>query len=316
MNTRYDPQLLYKVAQMYYIEGKKQEEIAKVVDISRASVSMILSEARERGIVEISLRNPQSNQKELSAALMENFKLKECYIIPTALKQSGMLMKLSAERAVEVFNAQMADGLSVGIAWGRTCFQFMTDFTSNAEYLDVHLYPLIGGSNKAQKRLQLNEMVRIFAEKIPATPHFIHAPALADSPEDYKLYMRSYSLKAITEAWQHMDIAVISVGAPPDRQISKGAEGFPGHDFSDFVKSTAAIGDICGRYFDINGKFIETEIARRTIGIAPDCLSRVGKVICLAAGVEKKLSILGALRTRIIDIFITDETTARSVLSL
>ena len=52
-----DLQLMVSVARMYYQQGLKQEEIAKRVKVSRASISLILAEARRSGIVEITIRN-------------------------------------------------------------------------------------------------------------------------------------------------------------------------------------------------------------------------------------------------------------------
>jgi DNA-binding transcriptional regulator LsrR (DeoR family) len=280
---------------------------------------MALTEAKDCGIVEITVRNPRSNDDALSNYFVERFGLKECYVAPTAmapasLKRADMLLKLTAERTSDVVNAHLADNISIGIAWGLTCYQFMSAYTPGTDYMNVHLYPLIGGSNRNQKRLHLNEMVRTFSEKISATPHFIHAPALADSPEDYDLYMRSSSLNAIVDAWKHIDLAIISVGAPPGGQLDRLNRGFPGNDFSDLFSSTEAAGDICGRFFNIDGEFIQSEVSRRTIGISPECLAEAGKVICLVSGVEKSRSILGALKTNIIDILITDEITARAVM--
>ena len=53
-----DLQHIVNVARMYYEQGLKQEEIAKQVKVSRASVSLILTEALWKGIVEITIRNP------------------------------------------------------------------------------------------------------------------------------------------------------------------------------------------------------------------------------------------------------------------
>ena len=211
VKTRYDLQLLYNVSRMYFLEGKKQEEIAREVKVSRSSISLILSESKECGIVEITVRNPLSNDEELSSRILDVFGVKECYVIPTALVNSELLTQLVAERAVEVFNSLLNDTSCVGIAWGRTCYHFMRAYRSERNPKDVHIVPLLGGTNKYQKQFHLNEMVRDFAEKIPATPHFIHAPVLAETEEDYDLFILSSSLKAVVDTWKHIDIAVVSI---------------------------------------------------------------------------------------------------------
>lgn len=316
MKTRYDPQLLYNVSRMYFLEGKKQEEIAHEVDVSRSSISLILSEAKEAGIVEITVHNPLSNNKDLAERLSTSFSIRECFVIPTALTDSELLTRLVAERAVSVFNTGLKDTSCVGIAWGRTCHHFMKAYHSEKHPLDVHIVPLLGGTNRFQKRFHLNEMVRDFAEKIPATPHFIHAPVLAETGDDYDLYMRSSSVKAIVETWKHIDIAIVSIGSPPHVSHNSRQNVIPGHDFSDLLISENAVGDICGRFFDSTGNFIDDEIADRSISISPQSLQKAETVLCIVAGLEKRYSIIGALKTGLIDILVIDEKTAEAVLAL
>ena len=52
------------------------------------------------------------------------------------------------------------------------------------------------------------------------------------------------------------------------------------------------------------------------MGVDEGNLRRVENVVCIAAGKHKILSIIGALRTNVINYFVTDENTARSVLEL
>src|SRR5690554_5431542 len=100
MITKYDMELMVKVAQMYYVENMKQEKIAKQLQISRSLISMILAEAREVGIVEINVRNPLSNNSELAKEIKSLFELKDCIIVPTAVQDVRTLRKLVAQRAV------------------------------------------------------------------------------------------------------------------------------------------------------------------------------------------------------------------------
>ena len=45
--------LLLRAARLYYLEHRSQTEVAQLLDVSRSSVSRILSAAREQGLVEI-----------------------------------------------------------------------------------------------------------------------------------------------------------------------------------------------------------------------------------------------------------------------
>ncbi|HVO39384.1 MAG TPA: sugar-binding domain-containing protein [Spirochaetia bacterium] len=309
-----DLELMVSVARMYYQRGLKQEEIAKRVKVSRASISLLLAEARRRGIVEITIRNPLQDHAELSRTLATEFGLQRCVVAPTSIRETDILIDLTASRAAEIFDDEAKSGDTVGIAWGRTCHAFMSRYEARGFLHGMQVIPMIGGSNRTMQRYQLNEMVRSFAEKMQATPSFIHAPALAASRDDYELYMGSASMQGVMEMWRKIDIAVVSVGAPPVSQEFDGSKVLAPRR-SSVAPDALPIGDMCARYFDIRGRFVEDELTDRIIGIPVESLRRIPKILCVVGGLEKAYSLLGALKTGLITILVTDETTATAVLA-
>ena len=53
-----DTALVVRAARLYHEQGRSQTEVAKELGLSRSNVSRILSQARERGIVEITIHDP------------------------------------------------------------------------------------------------------------------------------------------------------------------------------------------------------------------------------------------------------------------
>ena len=321
MNPRYDLQLMVKVAQMYYDSGMKQEEIARELEISRSSISMILAEAREYGIIEINIKNPAENHDGYSSYLKQKFQLDDALIIPTTLKSPKMRLKLTAERAADYVRGKSSsyetktdqNGSVFGIAWGSTCYEFMSSFQSQNYSNNPRIVPLLGGTNQVKSEYQLNEMVRLFAEKVNGTPTFIYAPGIPDTPEDYALYMKSTDMQNLIELWKMIDIAVISVGAPPEYYGNEDNYALP--DVSCFDKEhLRPVGDICARRFNFNGDFFNDEYNNKIIAIKEDQLKKANEVICVVSGDHKVLSIIGALRTGLIDVLISDEITIKKVM--
>ncbi|MGI6619281.1 MAG: helix-turn-helix domain-containing protein [Bacillota bacterium] len=54
----HDIDLLLHVCEMYYEQGLTQQEIADIIGVSRVSISRMLSTAKEKGIVRISIVDP------------------------------------------------------------------------------------------------------------------------------------------------------------------------------------------------------------------------------------------------------------------
>jgi len=316
VEPKYDIHIMVQVAQMYYIDGFTQEKIAQQLGISRSSISMILSEARDFGIVDIRVKNPQTNNDELSEKMMATFGIPKCYVIPINAKLIRILTKIVATQGAFIAEKEIKNHSSLGVAWGTTCYECMMAFRNNSNLFDVNVVPLIGGTNRIASEYQLNEMVRIMAEKLQGMPSFIYAPALADTIDDKQLYMKSMQMQEIEKVWKNLDVALVSVGAPPEYYNSK--QFFDPFDMKKMFESDSMrpVGDICARRFNINGEFLKNDYNQKIMGIGDNELRNAGKVICIASGQHKILSILGALRTDTIDLLITDENTAQGVLDV
>ena len=316
MKARYDVQLMSQIAKMYYMEGLIQEKIAQQLGISRTSVSMVLSEAREFGIVEISVKDPKNNVQDVSDELIKRFGLKGCLVVPTAIDSIHLITKVIASQGADFAEDILKSHTTVGIAWGSTCYEFMLSFVNRNKLSDINVVPLIGGTSRISSEYQLNEMVRMFAEKLKGSPSFIFTPAIAESIADKDLYMQSTSMKSIMEKWNSMDTAIVSAGAPPDwystRMVVEPLQMKAMYE----ANRSMVIGDICARRFNLMGEFLKNEYSAHVMGIDEDNLRRIKNVFCIAAGKQKVLSIIGALRTNVIDYLVTDELTGHSIIEL
>lgn len=54
-----DPELMAQAARLYYLERHTVDEVARTMEVSMATVSRLLKDARNRGIVEIRVHDPR-----------------------------------------------------------------------------------------------------------------------------------------------------------------------------------------------------------------------------------------------------------------
>lgn len=192
----------------------------------------------------------------------------------------------------------------------------MMAFSNPGNLVDINVVPLIGGSSRVGGEYQLNEMVRMFAEKLRGVPSFIYAPHQADTMEDKMLYMKSMYMQEILAKWKRMDTVIISVGAPPEYYAGQ-IHTDPFELRERFLESpNRPVGDIAARRFTYDGRFLDSDYDNRLIGVDEASLRNAKKVICTACGKHKVLPIIGALRMGIIHSFITDSETASVLLKL
>ena len=69
---KYDMRLMVKCAQMYYDEELNQANIAEKLQISKSSVSRILSAAKEEGVVKVVVNNPFKDENIKMNTIKEN----------------------------------------------------------------------------------------------------------------------------------------------------------------------------------------------------------------------------------------------------
>jgi DNA-binding transcriptional regulator LsrR (DeoR family) len=315
MSSRLDVQLVVKVAQMYYLDGLKQEDIARQIGISRSLISMILTEAKERGIVEITVRDPFLNDEELSRQLASHYPRTSFTVIPTSSRDGTARRKLVAQRAADILAGSLKGDEVLGLAWGRSCLELVHAFRPLGEKLNLSIVPLIGGSSQTAPYYQINEMVRVLAERAGGVPFFIHAPALVADREERDLHLNGSSMQPIRQRWKKMDVVVTGIGGLGDTHLDR--EAYLGEtELQRDVGQRDAAGDICARYFDHRGKFIVDDYYHRLVGVPVEDLKAAKTSLCMASGVEKADAIVGALKTGVARQLVMDEPTARAALEL
>jgi DNA-binding transcriptional regulator LsrR (DeoR family) len=299
-----DVGLMVKVATMYYKEQLRQEEIAEHLSMSRSSVSALLANAKANGIVDINIVNPVRVNKTLSAELEATFNLKRAVVVPSSSSDPALNRRILSERSSQVFNEFVKRNSTIGIAWGNTIYDFVSAYIHQDDLYDIHLVPLLGETDVASRTHQQNELVRALAEKTNASPTFIYAPCYPRSRRDRDLFLQTEALSALQKAWDSLDVALVGVGSP--RTLGKMVPQRVLYEEHSTSRGDA-IGDICVHLFDLEGNIISTNDDVLKIGISVEQLRRTPTVIAIAGGNEKAKSILGALRTGIIDVLISDE---------
>ena len=316
VGSRLDVPLIVKVAKMYYLDGLKQEDIARQIGISRSLISIILSEAKETGIVEITVHDPFLNDEEMSRSFAKFFPGLECIVVPTSTKDAEALRKLVAQRAADIVAHVIRTDQVVGLAWGRTCWEIVNAYRDNAKKTAISVVPLIGGSLQTTPYFQINEMVRLFAEKLGGTPSFIHAPALVSDVAERNMYFKASSMQLSRELWGKMDLVISGIGALPKPGESDRASYIGESEIFGHVGKRKVVGDICARYFCSDGGILNDEFYKRIVGVPVDDLRAAKRTVFAVSGIEKADAVAGALRTGLVKTLVLDEPTAKATLSV
>ena len=107
----------------------------------------------------------------------------------------------------------------------------------------------------------------MFADKLRGNPIFIYSPGIVQDVSDKQRVLESSYMKPILERWDNMDMAVVGIGTTQGRSELRqyDCEGLSVHE-EIIANRNIAVGDVCGRLFNIDGKFVEEEYNNKLIG--------------------------------------------------
>ena len=302
---------LVDIATRFYVTGQSQIDIARSIGLDASTVSRYLKRARDEGIVRVEIQRPRALHGDLGLELAQDFQLKRAVVV--AGEPGPGAIQAVAWAAADYVNSQLLNGMRLGLSWGRmlsAAIHLLPPGTVSD--LDVSL--LHGGVGSAGAGIQGVELARHVASLHPRSRvHYLHAPVLVDSPDIKEAMMRAGSIRAALESAASSELAIVGIGTLDETAPLIRFGHISRHDRERLI-AAGAVGDMCTRFFTPDGEPVHV-LDDRLIAIEWDELKRIPLVVAMAAGVDKRDAILGALRSGCINVLVTDELTARAVLS-
>ncbi|MCR4426655.1 MAG: sugar-binding transcriptional regulator [Firmicutes bacterium] len=308
-----DAGLMLEAARLYYLEDMTQDDIAATLGVSRFKVSRLIKEARSAGYVQISVVSSVARCSELEEDIKRSFGIGDAIVVPVASDNGPAVRKSIGRQAAKYVLAQLKDGDALGIAWGRTVYEVVAGFRP-VGLRGLRVVQVVGGMGWTSNKIYPHEIVTQAASTLHGSCHFLHCPALIESDEARNTITSTEAIRAVIDIWDELDVAVVGLGTlQPDAPLVQGTSAVaPG--VLEHLRSRGAVGELCGRFYDISGNVCDVRLNRCVVGLSPDHLRRTRCAIGVVGGREKVEALLGALRGRFFDAVVTDEFTAVAVL--
>jgi lsr operon transcriptional repressor len=310
-------ELLLRAAWYYYKDELTQDEIARRLSMSRASVGRLLDRARKVGLVSISLNTEYLDAFELSGALRQTFGLAEALVVPDHEKEPADHHALNTRVGLggaQFMSTHLRPGASLGVGWGETVSRVI-GATNFGAVGPVHMVTLTGGVEGYLPTIlsSRGEMTADSADLTTAT--VIPSPIMASTSALAAALRAEPTIQQVLKQACEVEQALVGVGTPTaDATIVH--MGYLNADDSRELRERGVVGDILGQFFDAHGHVVDLPIHDRRIGIDLADLRRIPKVVGVAGGVHKAEAILGALRGDFLDVLVTNELAAIRLLEL
>lgn len=310
-------ELLLRAAWFYYKDELTQDEIAKRLSVSRASVGRLLERARRVGLVSINLNAEYLNAFELSAELRRVFDLSEALVVPDHNKEPADHHAINARIGLggaQFLSTHLRPGGSLGVGWGETVSRVIAA-TNFGAVGPIHMVTLTGGVDGYLQTILSSKGEAAADGDQVTTAAVIPAPTYASSPSLAAALRKEPTIQQVLKHACAAEQAVVGVGTPTlDATIVQ--LGYLSSDDVALLREHDVVGDILGQFFDANGTVVNLPLHDRRIGIELADLKFIPKVVGVAGGVHKARAILGALRGGFLDVLVTNELAAISLLEL
>ncbi|RUS42890.1 sugar-binding transcriptional regulator [Cohnella sp. AR92] len=299
------------IAKMYYQLDFSQQEIANKFGISRPTVSRFLQQAKEDGYVQIKIVDPFENNGTLATQLERKFGLKRAVVFSVPQYEDAIVKKYLGIAAAEYLNEMVQDGDIIATTWGTTLYEVAVNLQGKLAK-NVKVVQLNGGVSHSETNTYAHEIVHLFGRAFHTNPYFIPLPAIVDHYMVRQTIESDRHIRKTLELGKQANIAIVTVGVPTEDSVLIKANYFSDSELRLIQEN--GVGDICSRYFDLEGKIISQELNERTIGISLQELGQKEQSILVAGGAKKVAGIYGALKGKYTNVLITDQFTAKYLL--
>ena len=308
--------LLIRTAELYYEKQHSQSEIAKLLKCSRSTVSRLITEALESGIVQISIKRPVEKKPSLADDIKSTFGLKEVIVVSGGVSSEQAFYNVSYA-TVEFLSQILRDNMIIGISWGLTLSYMVQELSEHTfGYKGIEVIQLMGGLGFGNPAIDGPELAQKMAASLGGTYRYIQAPALLKTPElAHNIMQESYILDTLKRAEQ-ADVVISSVGSLMDNLSSMERSGYIKREEKTEYQAAGAIGHSLARLIDENGQEVDHIFNRRIVGVPMDIMRKVDWAIGIGANPLKANVFLAAIKGNHFNVLVIDDGTAREILRL
>jgi DNA-binding transcriptional regulator LsrR (DeoR family) len=307
-------ELLVEISKKYYIENMSQQQIAKDLHMSRSNISRLLKTCIDNKIVEIKINDVLSKEPELALQIKKAFNLKDV-LIAASNKSVEKCRENVGALAAFYLQKVLDDNMLLGVTLGRTSY-YVAHYIEVPGTKKVDVIQLVGGISGKTIDTDGQEITKRLARKLNGNSYILHAPHMVKTKLLKDLLMQEPGIASHYERFKEINVALVGIGYPRLYIGSQVTSGALTKADSIQLLELGAIADICGKYFDINGKTCNAGINERAIAIDLDTLKTVPVVVGVAAGLEKVKSCVSVLRSGYINVLIIDEVLAKGLFTM
>jgi DNA-binding transcriptional regulator LsrR (DeoR family) len=302
-----------RAAWLYYVKGKRQDDIAQELGISRQIVQRLIALALSENLISFQVRHPLAECIALADRLKERFDLHFCEV---TLNEAGSVEDIPAvaTAAAHYLDNLLSQKSPVTIAVGNGTAMRETVTRVTLADRPQHRCVSLMGNLTPNGRASRHDVVTKLAERINAQSYPLPMPLVAATVPERELLQAQLGYKTLRGLVDEANMLVMGSGNV-GWQAGIHADGFITDPELAEAMHAGAVGEVLGGVIDQSGRFVEVSYFERLTSLMPAPGSRQPTLL-VSSGQIRVPAIHAALTGRLANMLITDENTAKSVLAV
>ncbi|MFP4661291.1 MAG: sugar-binding transcriptional regulator [Halanaerobiales bacterium] len=310
---------------IYYEQPVGRRTLAEKTNISERTVRKELDFLQKRGLINISRAGavitergsgflPELDKyikeikgiKILETQLQDLLGIKEVYIVPGNLEHSTIVQEIGRFTA-RLLNKLLRDGDILAVTGGSTLAQVANAMQKRDRPLNVTVVPGRGGLGE-EVEIQANTIASTIAKKLGGKYQLLHIPD-SIKEENVDRIIAEPSIQRVLKSLKKANILLHGVGSA---EVMADRRDMSTKQIEHLVTG-GAVAEALGYYFNEKSEIVYTTTS---VGLHLEDLQEIEKVIVVAGAPAKARAILSVLSPKYHDLLITDELTAKEIITL
>ena len=296
---------------LYYIAGRNQDEVAAAMGISRQAAQRLVALAVSERLVRFWMDHPIARCLDLARALTDRFGLRSAEVVPSDPGADGGTTGLGEAGADEMARWLRSERpIVMAVGTGRS-LKAAIDHLPPISCPQSCIVSLTGNIGPDGSAAYYN-VIFSMAEAVEARHFPMPLPVFASSADERAVMHAQPLIRSTLALAAAADVAFVGIGEMGD-EAPLYLDRFLTREELAAERAAGAVGEICGWIFDRDGRLLRAGAGTRTASAPIPDRDRAA-VVALAKGRRKLPAIAAALRGRLINGLITDESTAEALL--
>ncbi|MDO6585626.1 sugar-binding transcriptional regulator [Salipiger sp. 1_MG-2023] len=296
---------------LYYVGGMRQDQIAEELGISRQRAQRLVARAMSEGLVRVRIDHPIAACLELERDLRRKFGLNRVRVAPRLGSEQDATRAIAPSAAAEIerlFRQETPQlvALGTGRMLRAVCEQMQP--VAAPQHRMVSLIGNVSPDGSAS----FYEVIMRFADKTGAQHFPMSVPVMARNAQELEVYRALPHVANLLTLARDADLTIVGIGQMAD-DAPLHVDGFLTAEELRSVQAAGAVGEICGHIFDSDGRFLDHPVNNLLVGLQVP--ANRAPVLCIGGGISKIKALRAALKGKLINGLLTDESTAAELVS-